>query len=195
MKAILINEEIFKDKQLTYEELVHLIALNEDYEFDLQGNVLESLENKKFIKLKNNMIVSRQKGISFINSLKKDVDYIGNKVQVITKKTEREVNSEIENRIDEYRNLFKGYKKGAMGSLSNCKSNLSTFLKNNPNYSFDDVLNAAKSYINNLDDFKYLKRADYFIYKQNGNKSIDSTLEAYIDEPNENNDNWTTKLS
>lgn len=196
MKAILINKDILDDKDLSFEEICHLIALQEDYEFELKEDILNNLEIKKYIKLKTKTIVTRQKCINLINSLKKEIDYIGDKVQLVTKKTDREVNAEIENRVGEYRKIFKGYKTGSMGSLSNCKTNLSTFLKNNPEYTLDDIMNAAKVYVNSVDNFRYLQRADYFIYKQQADKSWVSTLEAYIDESIDNtDDNWTTKLN
>jgi putative ubiquitin-RnfH superfamily antitoxin RatB of RatAB toxin-antitoxin module len=195
MKAILINKDILEKKEITYEEIVALIALQESYDFTFKDEIIENLENKKYLKLNNNSIVVRQKGINFVNSLKKEIDYIGNKVQLVSKKTDREVNQEIEDRVEEYRNVFKGLKKGAMGSLTNCKQNLSIFLKNNPNNTFDQILNAAKVYVNSVNDFTYLQRADYFIYKENSNKIKVSSLEAYIDESiDETNNNWTSNL-
>jgi hypothetical protein len=82
-----------------------------------------------------------------------------------------------------------------MGSGTACKNNLSEFLKRNTQYNLDDVIKAAKLYINTVNDFTYLQRADYFIYKQDKNKNVTSTLEAFIDEEaDETNKEWTTNL-
>ena len=67
-------------------------------------------------------------------------------------------------------------------------------MSENPNYSKDDILKAARIYIKSLDNYQYLQQADYFIFKKDG-KDENSRLSAFIDEHEPNNTDWTVKLS
>lgn len=195
MKSFLINKEILKNNKLTYEEFVMLLSIVEDFDYFDDNKILKCLEEKNFIKLRTSSVIIRNKTKLFINSISKEIDIIGSKVEIISKRTQREVNDEVKQRVEEYRNVFKGYKAGSMGSPTACKNNLSEFLKQNTQYNLDDVIKAAKLYINTVNDFTYLQRADYFIYKQDKNKNVISTLEAYIDEEtDETNKEWTSNL-
>lgn len=196
MKAYLINNDILDKNTLSYTEYCSLLALHENFDFQIEQNILESLEDKKFIKLNRNIITIRAKGINFLSAVKKDIDFVGNKIEIIKKRTDREINEQVKDRINEYRSIFKGYKTGSMGSLSGCKENLTKFLKDNPEYTFEDVLKAARIYVNSVDNLKYLQRADYFIYKQQRDKTTISTLEAYIDESEDKSEeDWTSQLN
>jgi hypothetical protein len=71
------------------------------------------------------------------------------------------------------------------------------WIKNNPQYTFEDILKAADLYIESLDgNYKYLQRADYFIYKKEG-KEESSRLSAFIEEININivDSDWTSNLN
>ena len=195
MRSFLINKEILEVNKITYEEFVMLLSVVEGFEYFDDTKILKSLEEKNFLKVRTNTVIIRDKTKKFLNSISKDVDIVGTKVEIITKRTQREVNDEVNERVQEYRNVFKGHKAGSMGSVTACKNNLSEFLKRNTQYNLDDVIKAAKLYINTVNDFTYLQRADYFIYKQDKNKNVTSTLEAFIDEEaDETNKEWTTNL-
>ena len=96
--------------------------------------------------------------------------------------------------IEEYRNLWKGLKVGSMGSPMACKEKMLRWMGENPNYTKEDILKAAKIYINSLNNYQYLQAAHYFIYKKDG-KEEDSRLSAFIEEKEVDNTDWTTKLS
>lgn len=195
MRSFLINKEILEVNKITYEEFVMLLSVVEGFKYFDDTKILKSLEEKNFLKVRTNTVIIRDKTKKFLNSISKDVDIVGTKVEIITKRTQREVNDEVNERVQEYRNVFKGHKAGSMGSGTACKNNLSEFLKRNTQYNLDDVIKAAKLYINTVNDFTYLQRADYFIYKQDKNKNVTSTLEAFIDEEaDETNKEWTTNL-
>jgi predicted transcriptional regulator len=195
LRSFLINKEILEVNKITYEEFVMLLSVVEGFEYFDDTKILKSLEEKNFLKVRTNTVIIRDKTKKFLNSISKDVDIVGTKVEIITKRTQREVNDEVNERVQEYRNVFKGHKAGSMGSVTACKNNLSEFLKRNTQYNLDDVIKAAKLYINTVNDFTYLQRADYFIYKQDKNKNVTSTLEAFIDEEaDETNKEWTTNL-
>jgi hypothetical protein len=101
----------------------------------------------------------------------------------------------IRNRIDEYRQKWKGIKAGAMGSPRACSEKLFAWMKDNPDYTFDHILKAADLYISQCDNPRYVQRADYFIYKQEKNGLINSTLSAFIDSIDDHEeDGWTTEL-
>lgn len=68
--------------------------------------------------------------------------------------------------IDEYRQLFKGKKAGAMGSRTACIKKMDKFITEF-GFSKDVILDATRRYINQCRDnsYFYLQQADYFIYK------------------------------
>tara|TARA_X000001382_G_scaffold130051_1_gene123709 strand:- start:136 stop:648 length:513 start_codon:yes stop_codon:yes gene_type:complete len=82
----------------------------------------------------------------------------------------------IENRLEEYRQIFKntGIRgRGIIGNRKNLIKKLNTFFKNNKNYTFDDVIKAANWHVQNTE---YIMNADNFIIK-NGLSRLLSTLE------------------
>lgn len=86
--------------------------------------------------------------------------------------------SEIDSFIKEYRNLFKGLKNEAIGIKALVKTNLLEFLKNNSQYTLEDIMRATKLYIKSFEakDRTYMRQADYFIYKKLNNGPKVSTL-------------------
>lgn len=71
---------------------------------------------------------------------------------------------EIENRIDEYRGMFKGIRPKSIGDKKQCLDNLKAWVLKNPNYSFEDILRATRFYIENTET-KFISNADNFIFK------------------------------
>lgn len=116
----------------------------------------------------------------------------------VIKKSRRYINSEIETRIKEYRNLWKGLKAGSMGSAKSCKQKLTRWMQENPEYTFDDILNAAELYILSINDLRYLQNAEFFIFKQNPHREESSRLSAFIDEVNDKETltgDWTSSIN
>lgn len=70
--------------------------------------------------------------------------------------------------VDEYRELFKGKKPGAIGDRDMCIKHLQWLFTNYPEYTKDDVMKAAKYYISTCakDGYKYLVRSHYFLSKE-----------------------------
>ena len=70
-------------------------------------------------------------------------------------------------------------------------------MKENPKYTFEDILKAVDIYIDQHGfNATYLQNAEYFIFKQNSNKEESSRLSAYIDEINDIEEkDWTSKLN
>lgn len=163
---------------LNNDEILILKILSEG--FNTNNVDFNKLEENKYIKIIGENIVIRQKGKKLVKDLNKNLS-----------KTDEEY---IKNNINEFRKVFKGLKPGSMGSLQSCKEKLTKWFEENPNYNFNDVIKAAKIYIKSVNDLRFLQRADYFIYKQDKNGTINSTLSAFIDEIDNTDDTWTTNL-
>jgi len=200
-KYLIVNLEILQSKHISIAELLYLYSLytnNKDY---IDVNVdLSKLEKQQFIKIitiENNekTILLRDKSIKLIEFLTIEMNTSLEENVKTIKKSERIINTELE-RIDEFRFKWKGLKSGAMGSAQSCKDKLNRWMKENPQYSFDDILKASDMYINSLNgDYRFLQRADYFIYKQENNREESSRLSAHIDEIDSfMKDDWTTNL-
>lgn len=173
---------------LTPEQVLFILSIfyRCNFKWDNSADV-KHLEELKYIKIIGSRIILRKPSLDLLESLKNN-DKLEKVVSYVTQ-------DEIKERIQEYRNIFKGLKIGSMGSKNSCIEKLQKWVKENPEYSFDDILKAANIYIESLSSYQYLQRADYFIYKQDKNGSINSSLSAYIDEINNNIDeNWQQTL-
>jgi|TARA_R110000851_G_scaffold41665_1_gene104382 hypothetical protein len=70
-----------------------------------------------------------------------------------------------------------------MGDPKSCKQKLTRWMKENPEYSFDQVLEAVDLYLATEGaNTTYLQNAQYFIFKQNAQREESSRLSAFIDE-------------
>lgn len=89
--------------------------------------------------------------------------------------------------IDEYRNLFKGKKVGAMGDKNLCIARMTEFIVENPQFTKEHILKATQHYISDKSssNYLYLRKAHYFISKVeiiNGKKTEISDLRTYCEE-------------
>lgn len=77
------------------------------------------------------------------------------------------IKSNVSNWIDEYRRLFKVMKgtPGSMGDRKDCIVKMEIFMKENPQYDKDKIIDATNYYLQTIDNPKYIKQADYFIKK------------------------------
>lgn len=197
--ALILDFDVLEQNELSLIEFMTLLKLNHnEIDLDINDNVLNSLQNKQFIKIvkdnEENVTIIREKSKLLIDFLLIEGLNSNYKDKKITKKSSRSINEGFEEFITEYRMLWKGLKVGSMGSHNSCFDKLSRWLKENTQYSKEDVLKAAKIYINSLDNYQYLQQADYFIYKKDAHGES-SRLSAFIDETEVNNTDWTSKLS
>ena len=191
-KAYILDFNVLAEQNLSIEEFLVLIHLDDEL-YNNSMRVLKPLEEKQFIKIINDeKIILREKGKLFIEliSIEKLSSTKNNKQTV---KSDRLINVELDSFINDFRNKFKGLKPGSMGSEASCKMKMYRWMKENPSYTPEQILKAADIYIKSLNNYQYLQRADYFIYKKDG-KEESSGLAAYIDEI-EVDDDWTVKLS
>ena len=198
-EAFILDLNFLKEQNLSVVEFITLLELNEiDTGLQLDLGVLNNLQEKQFVKLiidkfGTNTIV-REKGKLLLDFLSIESNYSNYKEKKITKKSNRVINEGFDEFIEEYRNLWKGLKVGSMGSPMACKEKMLRWMGENPNYSKEDILKAARIYINSLNNYQYLQAAHYFIYKKDG-KEEDSRLSAFIEEKEVDNTDWTVKLS
>lgn len=82
--------------------------------------------------------------------------------------------------IDEYRALFKAARSGKMGDPKACLVKMEIFMKENPQYDKDIIMEAARLYISET-DLAYLQQADYFISKKLGDGVLTSRLRQYCE--------------
>lgn len=193
-KAFIIDFNLNAEQNLSIDEYLVLIHLQDDIIYNNSNLVLTSLQDKGFIKIiTNEKIILREKGTLFLDLI--SIDSINSaKDKKITKKSSRSINSDLDVLAKEYRMLWKGLKPGSMGSEQGCKEKLFRWMKNNPDYSKEDIIKAAKIYINSLDNYTFLQQADYFIYKKDA-YGESSRLSAFIDDISKPTDDWTSQIN
>lgn len=190
---IIINTKTLAELEINVEEALTILKIADNsILYPLNETFLPSLQDRLFIKIinedNNRIIAIRDKGNEVLKSL------YGQKIKPRTK-AKTELSDDYKKFVKTYRLLWKGLKAGSMGSLENCITNLERWIKANPDYSQDDILRAARIYLKTVTDVTYLQQADYFIYKSDKFGNVSSRLSAFIDEKEEVDDGWTTKLS
>jgi hypothetical protein len=201
MESLIINFKILQNQDITPEELLFLYYLyTKDDGSMLKINVsIQELQEKQFLKIINeeetNYIELRQKAIDLIDLLTIEINITNTGVKTI-KKSKRAINQELENNLELFRNKWKGLKAGSMGSPKSCREKLYRWMSENPNYTIDKILKAADMYLASLSgDYRFLQRADYFIFKQENHREESSRLSAFIDEVDTfTTEDWTSNL-
>ena len=195
MRAFILDLNFLKEQNLSVIEFVVLLQLNGiETNMTFDNIVLNELQDKQFIKLINKEVIVREKSKLLLDFLSIESSYSDYKEKKIIKKSNRVINEGFDEFIEEYRKLWKGLKPGSMGSENACKEKMFRWMGENPNYTKEDILKAAKIYINSLNNYQYLQAAHYFIYKKDG-KEEDSRLSAFIEEKEVDNTDWTSRLS
>ena len=65
-------------------------------------------------------------------------------------------------------------------TIKTCSQNLIKFFRQNPEYTFDDLLKITNQYIDSFyGSYKVMRQADYFLYKFNNGNWI-SPIEEFI---------------
>ena len=196
-EAFILDLNFLKEQNISPEEFLLLIELLSEKDEDHSPNCYNHnlLEEKGFIKKTPEYnFVLREKSKLLLDFLSIESNYSNYKEKKIIKKSGRVINEGFDEFIEEYRNLWKGLKVGSLGSYRTCYDKMKRWMSENPNYSKEDILKAARIYIKSLDNYQYLQQADYFIFKKDG-KDENSRLSAFIDEQESNNIDWTVKLS
>ena len=196
-EAFILDLNFLKEQNISPEEFLLLIELLSEKDEDHSPNCYNHnlLEEKGFIKKTPEYnFVLREKSKLLLDFLSIESSYSDYKSKKVVKKSNRVINEGFDEFIEEYRKLWKGLKVGSLGSYKTCYDKMKRWMSENPNYSKEDILKAARIYIKSLDNYQYLQQADYFIFKKDG-KDENSRLSAFIDEQESNNTDWTVKLS
>lgn len=199
-EAFILDLNFLKEQNLSIIEFISLLHLMEiDVGFEPDLSTLHNLQEKQFVKLiedkSGTVTILREKTKLLLDFLSIESSYSNYKEKKVVKKSTRIISEGFDEFIEEYRNLWKGLKVGSMGSPMACKEKMERWMRDNPNYSKEDILKAARIYINSVDNYQYLQAAHYFIYKKDNGKEEDSRLSAFIEEREvDNNSDWTTKL-
>lgn len=195
MSKLLIDLNLLTVQNLSVDEYITLLALDQCFDYSIKDDVIESLQHKNFIKVikeeDEEIHIIRQKGKLLIESSKL---FTAEDLTTVNKQVKRS-KDELNEFITEFRLLWKGLKPGSMGSEAACKNKMTRWMIENPSYTKENILNAAKTYINSLDNYKFLQQADYFIYKKDVHGES-SRLSAFIDEDvKAESDGWSSNLN
>jgi hypothetical protein len=184
--SYILDLNLLEEQNLSIEEFVALIYI-------IQGkkgqNDYISLQEKQFVKItEDNDVILREKGKLFIELI--SVDKIAK-----TKAKKIVYDDEFLDFIAEYRLLWKGKKVGSMGASASCLEKMQRWMKENPTYTKDEIIRAAKLYLDTIENLRYLQRADFFIFKQEENREESSRLSAFIEEIDDRPvEDWTTQI-
>lgn len=199
----MLNFQVLEEIQLSISEFLFLTNIYLDNILNTSKFIIDvsDLEKRKFIKIIENNdekeIILRTKAIELIEFSLIDTEVSYSTRKKVIKKSRRQVENVVDDRINEFRDKWKGLKAGSMGSLKACKVKLSRWMHENPNYTFDKILDAADLYLSTEGlNTRFLQRADYFIFKQENNREESSRLSAFIDDVDANKvQDWTSKLN
>lgn len=201
-ESLVLNFQVLKDLNISIGEFLYIYKVyNPDIVMTQTEVDLIKLQENKFIKIitedEKKITILRDKSIKLIKFLTVEIDETLEEETIAIKKSVRAVNAEIRDNIHLFRSIWKGLKPGAMGSSKSCEVKLIRWMKENPDNTFDEVLKAAQIYIDSLrGDYRFLQKADYFIFKQENNREESSRLSAFIDEiDTDMNVEWTSNLN
>lgn len=185
-KNLIINFDLLSKNNITLEEFLFLYKLYINRHYNDNTINKKKLEQKILIKIFNDEINIL---------LKRGKELIESQLENNEKPDDSYSYDEIDKFVETYRQKWKGMGTGLMGSPKACKDKLTTWLEENPQYTFDDILMAVDMYLRSVNNPKYIQRADYFISKIE-NKVQHSRLSAFIEEiDNYTDENWTNELN
>lgn len=193
MNAFILDFKLLEEQQLSVEGFLSILYVARGLPiYNNSERVIKELESLGFIKRIAEKIELREKGLEFINFIS-----IEDAVRP-PKKSRRKVicsaqtQTKVDSFINDYRGLFKGLKPGSMGDSQACRNKMIAWMTNNPQYTPEDIIKATKSYLKSVNNVKYLKEADNFIYKLEGgfNKSV--LLSFVEDNSVDHDDEWAS---
>jgi hypothetical protein len=195
-----INIKYIEDLDLSINEVLCLYKIKyPELNYNDVSGTYKGLQEKKFIKIytENNEVqmLLREKSEQLLEDMESQCPPADEKL--VKKVSARHVNNMLDGNIQTFRNKWKGLAPGAMGAKQACTDKLKRWIAENPEYTFEDILKACDIYIKTFNgSYRYLQRADYFIFKKDG-KEESSRLSAFIEEIDIEitDDDWTSEVS
>lgn len=193
--SVIIDFKYLESINKTPNDLIALCYVSEGKSGLLKIDDLKELEDKNLIKIGKSSTVIRKEGRDLLDKFTTEsIEGEDTKSDAQKIRSTKSIEEEVGDRIVEYRNIWRGLAPGAMGDPKACRDKLIRWMKENPEYGFEDILKAAEAYIDSLESYRYLQRADYFIYKQERNKTEVSRLSSFIGEEGGSSGDWTSNL-
>lgn len=207
-KSIIIDIKSLKITQLNLNHILTLLKIQFYLEKDLlnykvnQDDILYLCKEGYILlydeKIKGQKYYLREKGKVTLSKIVKVDKENYNEEIVIENISEKDEIEDFKILVNNFRFKFKNLRIGSMGNPTAVSNKLKRWMKNNPEITRKEILDAVNNYIESLNgDYRYLQRADYFIYKQNNKKEETSRLSLYIEEGRKEvvNSDWTTSLT
>lgn len=168
----------------------------------IETELLHKLQEDKYIKIVDVDSLDyrlRQKAVDLVKEIDKQFQLV--KVDIKEKPgsnliDKKSVAKEINEWIEDYRNLFKGLKPGSKGDKGACLNKMIRFFDEYSEFADKNIImNATKKYIQNEahQNYRFLQRADYFIFKLVG-KEETSRLASFCDEVGDVEEKSMTEL-
>lgn len=196
MNKFILDFDKLKENNILVEEFVILLGLQTKTYILYTDNHVEDLQEKGYVKIIDKddeyNIILREKGKQLVKSFIYQEPVKSDIVEKTWSYLES-IKDPFDKFIKEYRDIWKGLKIGSQGNSKSCSEKMLRWIKENPKYSQDDILKAAKSYINTVDDLRFLQRADYFIYKRD-KFGESSRLSDFIEEDSVKEGGWSSQL-
>jgi hypothetical protein len=186
--SFILDFDLLHEQNISVYEFIELIQISQESSWNSRENVV-SLQSKQFIKIIDDAVIIREKGRLLL-------ELVAIKEATPVKKVKPAVidTPEFNSFIEEYRSLWRGLKVGSMGSFSSCRTKMQRWIHENPTYPKEDIMKAAKTYLDSVSNIYYLQQADNFIFKKEG-KDEQSRLSAFIEEVNDRPvTDWTSEL-
>jgi hypothetical protein len=152
------------------EALVYLLACKHELKTRVSEEVFEFLQKKNLIKL--NLVINKIVPLTAI--------YEGEEFE-LSVDDNLKIEEEIKQRVDEYRQLFKGIRSNSIGVKSKVVEMLTKFCIEN-SIDFDTVVLSTNVYMQYVDNIKLVPNADNFISKLDKDGNEVSLLKMAIEE-------------
>lgn len=196
---IVLDLTLMNKHDILLEEMLCLIAIKYPHlQEHINADLFDILVEKELLKFEMYKPIITNKGNLFIS-----LSTTSSEDEVIVKKRGRVVKEEnniifSEGFIERYRNKFKNLKPGSMGDPKAVVIKMTRFFKEYKNANENDILRAVERYLKTLENYAYLQRADYFIYKLDKKEEM-SRLAIFLEEVQNGNsedpDGWLTNLA
>lgn len=158
---------------------IDLVEKLKDEGYDPDSAIVAMLINIYDLKPKEHL-VANYTGPMLIHYLKTEGGVVKSKYKIFNEVPNGAEEIDFINISDEVRRRFNKVKVGAIGDKNDLYKKMKRFLLENPHVTREEILNAVEYYLSKTPEM-YVRRANYFVYKQTGKSEV-SDLSRCIDE-------------